>query len=449
MKTMYSTTPKQLKNLLTLIFVVLSIVVTQAQNNVGIGTITPNNKAILELQATNKGFLAPRLTTAQMNLIAPASTESGLLVYNTDSLCYHFYNGTSWKNMCGLDTAILNKAIKKYLSGVNFSIFINNLTVDSSKTNYAYINNANINNLTVDSSKTNYAYINNAVINNLIVDSSITNYAYINNANINNLTVDSSKTNYAYINNANVNNLTVDSSNTNYAYINNANVNNLTVDSSNTNYAYINNANVNNLTVDSSIANYSQSNIFKGGWASLDSIQIGGKNISSIISDSISAQAWLLKGNNASANNKLGTLNAQNLHIVANSVEKITLLQGTGFVGVNQTLPSQQLDVVGNVQFSGALMPANLPGTTGQILTSAGAGVSPTWTSSTNINTNTIAGTGTTTPLLVLNGTTGGLDIVHRGSTAQGVVLIDPSNGCWKLTVSATGALVTQSVTCP
>ena len=51
-----------------------------------------------------------------------------------------------------------------------------------------------------------------------------------------------------------------------------------------------------------------------------------------------------------------------------------------GNVGIGTTTPSEKLDVTGNVKFSGALMPNNLAGTSGQVLTSAGAGVVPTWT---------------------------------------------------------------------
>jgi hypothetical protein len=48
-------------------------------------------------------------------------------------------------------------------------------------------------------------------------------------------------------------------------------------------------------------------------------------------------------------------------------------------VGIGTTTPSEELEVVGNVRFSGAIMPNNDAGTAGQILTSNGAGASPTW----------------------------------------------------------------------
>jgi len=53
----------------------------QAQN-VGIGTPTPNAKAALEISATDKGLLVPRLTAAQRTAIT--SPPQGLMVYQTD-----------------------------------------------------------------------------------------------------------------------------------------------------------------------------------------------------------------------------------------------------------------------------------------------------------------------------------------------------------------------------
>lgn len=50
---------------------------------VGIGTNAPAASALLDVQSTNRGFLPPRLTTAQMHGI-PNSVE-GLLIYNNSA----------------------------------------------------------------------------------------------------------------------------------------------------------------------------------------------------------------------------------------------------------------------------------------------------------------------------------------------------------------------------
>ncbi len=53
-----------------------------AAQNVGIGTTSPNQRAILDLTSTDKVFLPPRMTTQQMNAIA--LPPLGSMVYNTD-----------------------------------------------------------------------------------------------------------------------------------------------------------------------------------------------------------------------------------------------------------------------------------------------------------------------------------------------------------------------------
>jgi trimeric autotransporter adhesin len=73
-----------------------------AQDNVGIGTLTPNTKAVLDLEANDKGFLAPRLSTANRLNIAPAATEAGLLVFDTDLSVYFYWDGTQWINFPGV-----------------------------------------------------------------------------------------------------------------------------------------------------------------------------------------------------------------------------------------------------------------------------------------------------------------------------------------------------------
>lgn len=55
----------------------------------------PDSSAALEISDTTRGLLPPRLTTNQANAIN--NPANGLLIYNTDSSCYCFYNGTSWE----------------------------------------------------------------------------------------------------------------------------------------------------------------------------------------------------------------------------------------------------------------------------------------------------------------------------------------------------------------
>ncbi|MCS7073239.1 MAG: hypothetical protein NZ108_02105 [Bacteroidia bacterium] len=63
--------------------------------NVGIGTITPNATALLDLTSTTSGLLPPRMTAAQRTAITTPAT--GLLVYQTDGTSgFYYYNGSSW-----------------------------------------------------------------------------------------------------------------------------------------------------------------------------------------------------------------------------------------------------------------------------------------------------------------------------------------------------------------
>ena len=70
-------------------------ITAQAQNNVGVGTTTPNASAVLDVSSTTQGLLAPRMTTTQRNAIGSPAT--GLLVYQTDGTAgFYVYTGTAW-----------------------------------------------------------------------------------------------------------------------------------------------------------------------------------------------------------------------------------------------------------------------------------------------------------------------------------------------------------------
>jgi hypothetical protein len=71
-----------------------------AQNNVGIGTLTPDASSVLELNSTNQGVLVPRMTTAQR--VAIVNPANALLVYDTDAACFYFYTTATaaWQALC-------------------------------------------------------------------------------------------------------------------------------------------------------------------------------------------------------------------------------------------------------------------------------------------------------------------------------------------------------------
>lgn len=72
----------------------------QAQDNVGVGTTTPDPSAILDLNATDKGILIPRVTQAQR--LAIVSPAQGLLVYDISDNTFWYFDGTVWVQAIGL-----------------------------------------------------------------------------------------------------------------------------------------------------------------------------------------------------------------------------------------------------------------------------------------------------------------------------------------------------------
>ncbi len=95
-----------MRNFLLLVLVCSSVTFVYSQNNVGIGTPTPDASSILELNSNTKGFLAPRMTTLERTAIA--APASGLLVFDTNIGCYFYYNG-AWNSLCPA-SAVCNTA---------------------------------------------------------------------------------------------------------------------------------------------------------------------------------------------------------------------------------------------------------------------------------------------------------------------------------------------------
>ena len=66
--------------------------------NVGIGTVYPDNSALLDLSSNNSGLLVPRMTEADRNAIVSPAT--GLMVFQNNNIQdYYYFNGTVWVSM--------------------------------------------------------------------------------------------------------------------------------------------------------------------------------------------------------------------------------------------------------------------------------------------------------------------------------------------------------------
>lgn len=111
-----------------------SLVVAQ----VGIGTLSPDPSAMLEVNSTEKGMLAPRMTSAQR--MAISNPAEGLLVFDTDINVFYFYDGNIWtalkaeikrsnyklvKDISDLADELVSGGGSKYLLNENYLYEIN------------------------------------------------------------------------------------------------------------------------------------------------------------------------------------------------------------------------------------------------------------------------------------------------------------------------------------
>jgi hypothetical protein len=103
---------------------------------VGIGTNTPNSSSLLEISSTDKTFVPPRMTNAQMLAIPNPLISS--IVYNTTFNSLYIYNSLGWKNM--LETENSNLICKK--SGG--SLTVSNNTYYNFPLNNSHVQTQNI-----------------------------------------------------------------------------------------------------------------------------------------------------------------------------------------------------------------------------------------------------------------------------------------------------------------
>lgn len=91
---------------------------------VGVGVQAPSTSALLQVDSTTKGFLPPRMTTTERDLIG--SPAAGLVIHNTTTTRLEEYNGAAWV-VAGLVTltelgVTASAAELNYVDGVTSAI---------------------------------------------------------------------------------------------------------------------------------------------------------------------------------------------------------------------------------------------------------------------------------------------------------------------------------------
>jgi hypothetical protein len=88
-------------------FALMSVHVFSQAVGIGSSAFTPDASAMLEVQATNKGLLIPRVALTQTTSASPVTNPAtSLLVYNTATVNdvtpgYYYWDGTKWVRLVG------------------------------------------------------------------------------------------------------------------------------------------------------------------------------------------------------------------------------------------------------------------------------------------------------------------------------------------------------------
>lgn len=80
-----------------ILLVLLSTKITFGQVKIGDNPQNIDPSSVLELESSSRVLVITRVSSQEMEAISP---QRGGVVYNTDTECMHYYNGTNWINLC-------------------------------------------------------------------------------------------------------------------------------------------------------------------------------------------------------------------------------------------------------------------------------------------------------------------------------------------------------------
>lgn len=124
--------------ILFILFIILTIPTVFGQIKIGDNPQNIDPASVLELESTSKVLVITRVSTLEMEAITP---QRGGIVYNIDTECINYYDGTQWVNLCDAvnftitnDPIINNRAtieITQTASGYNLEIAKNGILGDN------------------------------------------------------------------------------------------------------------------------------------------------------------------------------------------------------------------------------------------------------------------------------------------------------------------------------
>jgi hypothetical protein len=444
---------KKILLIVSIAFLGLSTI-TNAQQNVGIGTTTPNSKSILELVSTTQGFLMPRMTTTQRLAIATVAADRGLVVYDTDLGRVCTWTGAAWDTggggLTGSGTATqiafwngatsLTSSSNLYWDNTNSRLGIGaaapSFILDISGTSGPRTRITSLDNFwagylaqnnnrqyfmgvqgafeAADGTNSGFhIYDNTASQQRLVIDylgrMGINNFAPTERLDVGGNVKFSGALMPNNLAGASGQVLTSQGPSNAPIWSNSASTNIYNSDGTLTNNRLV--------TLGSNTLNFTTSSI--GGFSvnSGAAFSVDGANNRVGIGNSTPRAPLDVRGVSSApvlsninlANNSNGatrfsftggdvidfgfTSSGQFVGWIQagynGTAEPIVLSPLGGGVGIGTLFPSQALDVVGNIQFNGALMPNSTAGTSGQVLTSQGPGIAPTWQTPSTLPTGT------------------------------------------------------------